>query len=348
MSSPINYFTADNLLKFQNARASEQRVADVIQLSNESLSLDDNLKLAKSNGVKYVLVGIPEDIGPRGNLGNGGADSGWQIFLSNCLHRQHNQYFDWTQVLLLGEVELADIREQASNADLDKLRDLCEHIDERVSAVLAKVFAAELEPIVIGGGHNNAYPVIKALSETSKQKVRCSNLDPHADMRALEGRHSGNPFHYAFSQGFIEYYHVLGLHEQKNNQNTLDNLKQTNSDGSQFGHSTTYQQLFIERSVEFEHAIESIKIDLVKADKPIGLELDVDSIKYTPASAYSPCGFTIEQAARYIYAVAQLDNVAYCHLSEGAVNGMQEKDSLNLGHTLSELVYSYLISRSRR
>ena len=34
-------------------------------------------------GIKYVLVGIPEDIGPRANVGNGGAELGWQAFLSS-------------------------------------------------------------------------------------------------------------------------------------------------------------------------------------------------------------------------------------------------------------------------
>ena len=83
-------------------------------------------------------------------------------------------------------------------------------------------------PIVIGGGHNNAYPIIKTISESFNQAIHVFNLDPHADCRALEGRHSGNSFSYAKEHGFIDQYTVFGLHKNYNSEFIYSYLEKNN------------------------------------------------------------------------------------------------------------------------
>lgn len=61
-----------------------------------------------------------------------------------------------------------------------------------------------MTPIAIGGGHNNAYPMLKGYSLAKKEKINAINCDPHADFRALEGRHSGNGFSYAVNDGYLD------------------------------------------------------------------------------------------------------------------------------------------------
>ena len=53
--------------------------------------------------------------------------------------------------------------------------------------MIKAIFDANLEPIIIGGGHNNCYPIIKALYPNSTPCCAI-NFDPHADFRAAEGR----------------------------------------------------------------------------------------------------------------------------------------------------------------
>ena len=53
-------------------------------------------------------------------------------------------------------------------------------------------------------------------SQVSGHTVAAVNLDPHADFRATEGRHSGNGFSYAYMDGALGFYHVVGLHPGKN------------------------------------------------------------------------------------------------------------------------------------
>ncbi|MEI9959443.1 MAG: arginase family protein [Ferruginibacter sp.] len=77
-------------------------------------------------------------------------------------------------------------------------------IDEEVENMLKVIAAAKKIPIVIGGGHNNAYPIIKGVAKGLVKagaiplaQINCVNLDAHTDYGATEGRHSGNGFKYA-------------------------------------------------------------------------------------------------------------------------------------------------------
>jgi len=336
MSQFIEYSRADEVSAYQNVRAGELHVADSIQLPNPELSLADNLQLAKANGVKYVFVGVPEDIGPRANCGNGGATNGWRSFQSICLNQQHNECFDWCQVLMLGKVKTDDIQAQSQGLSPEELRPLCAELDQRVEACLAPIFAQGLYVIVIGGGHNNAYPIIKSLNKASDKTVGCVNLDPHADFRAMEGRHSGNPFRYAHHDNALSHYWVMGLHEQKNNRDTIAGLE---NNGFNY---TSYQSLFMRADVSFEQALTSSR-NYVADAQLTGVELDVDGIKNAAASAFSVAGFSLEQACRFVYVLGQLDNNRYLHLCESAPVDGSEKEA---GQLLTQLAYSYLISRS--
>ncbi len=111
---------------------------------------------------------------------------------------------------LVGEIAVDDLMKKSKEEkDCENLRNLCSQLDERVAAVVNKIAAAGLEIIVIGGGNNNSFPIIKGVFETSKAKdknfsLAVANCDSHADFRPLEGRHSGNPFSYAYEHGYLK------------------------------------------------------------------------------------------------------------------------------------------------
>ena len=347
MSEYLNYFPKQTLTPYQNKRLNEQHVADLIQLPDPSQSLAENLTLAKNKGVKYVIVGVPEDIGPRANCGNGGADKAWENLLPVLLNQQANDFFDWRQCLLLGTVDLKDLQKQSYQAScstntLDTLRNLCAQVDVRVKSVLTPIFAADFEIIVIGGGHNNAYPIIDAFYQAKNQQIACANLDPHADFRAVEGRHSGNPFRYAYEEGYLSHYSVVGLHEQKNNKATVDGLKQASFP------FYSYQDLFMSNAKTFEQTLSEVKEYVAQNREAVGVELDLDSIKKAAASAYSVAGFTLEQAVRFVYSTATLSQTKYVHLCEGAPahHEHSEYKSHDVGQILTQLIYSYLKART--
>jgi formiminoglutamase len=88
-------------------------------------------------------------------------------------------------------------------------------VDDEVEQLAKMITEAKKIPIVIGGGHNNTYPLIKGTAKGWHKagviplaQINCINLDAHSDYRPMEGRHSGNAFRYAEEDGlFTEILH---------------------------------------------------------------------------------------------------------------------------------------------
>ncbi|MDX3773192.1 formimidoylglutamase [Chromatiaceae bacterium AAb-1] len=341
-------FTSQQLTGYCQPRVGETRVGEAIVLPQPELSLADNLAQAKKQGCRFVLLGIPEDIGPRANLGLGGADAGWQAFLGKFLNLQHNAFMPSGQILLLGAIDCTDLQLQSASlnachaADLVQLCQLCEELDQRVYAVLREIFAAQLLPVVIGGGHNNAFPLLKALSEYNQSAVNCANLDPHSDFRSLEGRHSGNGFSYAHQQQYLARYFVLGLHELKNNATALEQLQQA---GAEF---CSYQRMFVRQELSYQDALDQCIDFITRTTTDTGIEVDTDSISLMPVSAFTNCGLTVNHAEQFVYQLAKLPRSRYLHLAEAAPaqHPAGLKAGLNeAGQILSTLVYAFIMGK---
>lgn len=347
----LTLFTQQQLHHYCQPRAGETRLGEMLLLPQPQLSVTENLADARTRGCRFVLLGIPEDIGPRANLGQGGAELGWQAFVSKFLTMQHNEFIPSGQILLLGQVDCADLQLQSSalnashTADLVQLRQLCEELDTRVCDIIDAIFAADLFPIVIGGGHNNAYPLLKALAQNSQNAVNCANLDPHSDFRATEGRHSGNGFSYAHQQHYLDRYYVLGLHELKNNASALQQLQQA---GAEF---SSYQRIFVRQEISYQDALDQCIDFITRTTADIGIEVDTDSISLMPVSAFTNCGLTVCHAEQYVYQLAKLPRSRYLHLAEaapvqhpaGLTAGLNEA-----GQILSALVYAFIMGKQEQ
>ena len=80
-----------------------------------------------------------------------------------------------------------------------------------------QIVLADKKPIIIGGGHNNAYGNIKGTSLAIGEPINVINFDAHSDFRPEEGRHSGNGFSYAYTEGFLNYYFIQWYNFQSGN-----------------------------------------------------------------------------------------------------------------------------------
>lgn len=341
----LTLFTPARLEQLCSSRPGEQRLGQTVALPQANLSLSQQLAQAKTAGCQFVLLGIPEDIGPRANLGHAGATGGWQAFLSRFLPLQSNNFIAASQLLLLGEVDCTALQQQANKLDnqqpeqLALLRELVSQLDQYVSAVVQAIFAAGLYPIVIGGGHNNSYPLLKALATQSGQPANSANLDPHSDFRPLEGRHSGNGFSYAWQDGYLQHYFVLGLHELKNSAATLQQLQQAGAD------YCSYQRIFVRQELNYQQALDLCIDAVVQGTGDIGIELDTDSISMMPVSAFTNCGVSVQAAEQFVYQLARLPRSRYLHLAEAApaqhAAGLAAGNS-EAGQILAALVYAFI------
>src|SRR5690606_34608587 len=181
---------------------------------------------------RYVIFGIPEDVGVRANLGKGGSDSAWFSFLDAFLNIQSNDFLSGENILVAGhfdsneEQKLINVNAASEEEKITAYRFLVSKIDEEVEELVKIITQHNKIPVIIGGGHNNAYPAIKGAAKGLHKadlvplaQINCINLDAHTDYRPKEGRHSGNPFRYADEDGYLNKYCVIGIHENYLQQN---------------------------------------------------------------------------------------------------------------------------------
>ncbi|MCB9030526.1 MAG: arginase family protein [Deltaproteobacteria bacterium] len=316
----LRIYSREDLLSYVQIRKGETKLGELLPIV-----IDQNsFKHLAYQGVKYAIVGIPEDIGPRANRGRCGASEAWNSFLQYFLNVQVNSYIDPGVMVVLGEVELSDLMKESESldnsleGDLVKLRELCSRIDQRVEPLVEAISSSGIIPIVIGGGHNNVYPiqvgVSKALKLAGKTgKIACINYDPHADLREMEGRHSGNGFTYSLNDNILESYFILGLQTHSNSKIAFERIK---SSGFDF---VTYEDIFVKRKLTFEKAVKRAIDYAKKSNLPVGVDLDLDGIAYLPVSSETPNGISSEDAAYFIAKCkSEISDIAYLHIPEGA------------------------------
>ena len=334
-------------------RDGESKLGEHVQALNKISN--DNLEVQLSNSnANYVLLGLPEDIGIKANKGRGGAYSAWQPTLSSFLNIQSNQFLQGNEILVLGHVDFSDLLEKATPINFKKdegilqARNLVSEIDDRVFPIIQAIVNTGKEPIIIGGGHNNAYPNIKgaALGLFQSKKIKSAsissiNLDAHSDFRAMEGRHSGNGFSYAFHNGFLNKYAVVGLHENYNSDSVLKELL-LRKDLINF---SIYEDIFVRESITLKEAIEQAH-EFCKEDF-IGLEIDLDSIQNIPSSAKTSSGISANQARFYINYLAENTKIAYLHIPEGAPVLSHIKTDNKTGKLISYLISDFIKARNK-
>lgn len=327
----LQIFNQEFINKHYTKRNGELKWGDVIK----TITTNDWSTELISSDVNYVILGIAEDIGIRANFGRAGAKETFLDSLSSILNIQHNRFIDTEKVLLLGQINF-DEEYLNQNNSIDDLRKLCIKVDEIVFEIALKIFQANKKLIVIGGGHNNSYPLLKALSTYHKASINCLNVDAHTDFRALEGRHSGNGFSYAMNESYLNRYGILGVHENYNSESVLKNIDKNNN--VQYH---TFEDIIIRNQLTVEESLNSLVNFLI--ERPCGLEIDLDCVQYLPSSAMSSTGFSTNQMRAIIHQAATLLNCNYIHLTEAA-SGLVSNDNERymLGKTISYLITDYI------
>jgi formiminoglutamase len=283
---------------------------------------------------KFVIIGLPEDIGVRANGGIGGTQTAWLPFLKSFVNIQETKRLSGGDFLILGSINFDELLEDCKDASLDKLRNKTAKIDDFVTPVIQEIINHNKVPIVIGGGHNNAYPLLKALSLAKNKTINVVNLDAHSDFRQAEGRHSGNGFRYAYQESYLKKYALLGLHEAYNSQHIVDELHANNDLQPLF-----FEDIFLRNKMNWDDAIET-SLSFVQQDS-FGVELDVDCIENVLSSAATPVGISTQQALQYLYQCGLNPNASYLHLPEGISQRTDGLQNIFTGKLLSYLVQAF-------
>ena len=332
MSNFLSILNKEHLQLLLNTREGEVKLGEKIQLIIPSAGWQESIE---SSNASFVLLGIPEDIGVRANGGIGGAHTAWIPALQALLNIQSTTQFSGEELLLLGSFDFTDWMEQSQQMNVQQLRELVSRIDDEVYPVIRIIIESGKIPIVIGGGHNNSYPLLRAASLAFRESINCINMDAHSDYRIMEGRHSGNGFRYAKIEGFLHQYALIGLHENYNSEAVMSEL--ISDETIQF---STYEDIFLRNNEDFEQAV--LQAINFTDGLPTGIELDLDCVQNVLSSASTPSGISTLQARQYVYLTANKANTAYLHLTEGATKLANGKQDLSTGKLIAYLVSDFI------
>lgn len=320
----LKIYTPSDISAVTNRREGELKIGERVQFTS---SLDE---LAQSKA-QFVLIGIPEDIGVRANYGVAGAGSTWPAALKALLNIQSTPFFNGDEILALGHFEFsAPVAPGIATLQLKVAE-----IDAAVFPVIQKIVAAGKTPIVIGGGHNNAYPIIKGVSLALEGPIDVVNIDAHADLRPTNGRHSGNGFSYAINDGYLTRYGIFGLHQNYNNNSILQTIAENRH----------IYPVFFDDLLSTDQSILSAWNNLItKTGQTTGLELDLDCIEHVLSSAMTPSGFSLNEIRRIILTSSK--KLAYLHICEGAVALIDGRQDQSTAKTIAYLVSDFIKSQS--
>jgi formiminoglutamase len=338
-------FTINDLAKITNHRSGE------IKFGEKMLTVpkqNNPISFLKKCDAKYVLFGIPEDIGVRANFGRPGTASAWDSAIKSIANIQHNRFCKGSQLLVLGQLDVCEEMKEVKNLDFNdvndrkKLSQLVEIIDKEVSHIIFNIIKSGKTPIIIGGGHNNAYGNIKGTALAKGKPINAINFDSHSDFRILEGRHSGNGFSYVYEEGFLKKYFIFGLHENHTSKSVLDIIKKT-EDRVRYN---TYDSIKIRKEKDFNNELVQA-MEFIQSDD-FGIEIDLDAIPGIASSAMTLSGFSIEELRQFISFFGKNKKSAYLHICEGAPDLGEEKNSHLIGKLIGYLVTDFIKSNNEK
>lgn len=349
MISHFKRYHKEDLLSHTHLRKYETKLGEIV-LCNGSKDIEEIIAETKA---EYILFGIPEDIGVKANMGKGGADSAWFSFLGTFLNIQSNDFLSGEDMFVAGHFDFKDAQKLINvNAETDDekiiaYRSFVKKIDDVVEELVKLITENKKIPIIIGGGHNNAYPAIKGAAKGLYKaellplaQINCVNLDAHAGFQPAEGRHSGNAFRYADEDGYLNKYCVIGIHENYISQNAWVDMV-----NNLFMDYITYEDIFIHEKKNFIQAVSHATG--VTGDNYTGIELDLSCIENVLSSDATPCGITQLHARQFMNFVATDSKIAYVHICEGVARLENGEISSSTGKLISYLVSDFLKAHQR-
>ncbi|WP_418636342.1 formimidoylglutamase [Winogradskyella sp.] len=331
----LTLFTEKEQQLLLKKRTGETKFGEHVQLTTNLTNIYDDIV---NLDVDFVLFGIKEDIGVYGNLGQTGTYKAWEATLKVLLNVQSNSFTQAKRVLILGHLDYSDKREElltlntSKKKNLNKIRKYTETIDKDVTHIVSSIIKAGKIPIIIGGGHNNAYGNIKGSALANNERVNVINFDAHSDFRAEEGRHSGNGFSYAYAEGFLKNYFVFGLHENYTSDTLLKTMKKVKSIKY-----NTYEAIEVRKELDFNSEMKNALTHV--SEKPFGIEIDCDAIKNIPSSAMTPSGFSVKKARRFVNFFGKHENATYLHICEAAPT---QKTETKVGKLITYLITDFI------
>src|SRR5215203_3454885 len=100
-------YTKQDILSLVKLRRFETKMGERVQVLGDTADIVNSIK---SLSTKYVVLGIPEDIGVQANYGTGGTSTAWLSFLQSFLNIQSSDFFTGDEIAVIGHFDFGDIQ----------------------------------------------------------------------------------------------------------------------------------------------------------------------------------------------------------------------------------------------
>ncbi|WP_034228227.1 formimidoylglutamase [Aquimarina pacifica] len=274
MRSQINNYRASNPTIWKGRESNDNLYFHEIV---ECIDLQKKI-LPKTKVPSFAILGYAIDEGVRRNLGRIGAAEGPDA-IRNRLAPLSNHMADQTQIWDVGNI-------YCQNKDLEESQ-------LSISEVISKILENDTMPIVLGGGHDLAYPHFNGIKKQfPKKTIGIINMDAHFDLRKVEDKgNSGTPFFQILTENNFCNYLCLGIQKSSNNRNLYATAVKLDVE---YLENSTF-------TIQNQETIYSVLEDFIKQVDIIYCTIDLDgfSSMYAPGvSAPSPVGFSPDIALK--------------------------------------------------
>jgi formiminoglutamase len=274
MGTIFKYLDAPNeKLFFTRKDSSDPRMGDSVLHSEKKFS----------NDVKIGIVGVPTDEGVKRNGGRIGAKDGPDAIRTEFYKRTPFVFGKEKSPSSLSIFDFGNL----------KIRKTLEETHLMLTEVIHALVAAEIVPIVLGGGHDIAFPNFLGFSK-GKRNVGVINIDAHLDYRKpIPKRNSGTSFRQMLDlQGSA--LNAMNLVEigTQSFANSTDHYAELTERGATVFSLRDVRSDGITKTLELSYELATSNADALY----ISFDLDVVHSADAPGvSASLPSGFTAEE-----------------------------------------------------
>ena len=291
---------------------------------------------------KYVIFGIEEDLGVFANEGILGTKKAWKSALQQLLCLEESADMNSKNATILGKFKIDNYKfitlAPSTRERILVAGQIVNEINKEVSYLVSAIVKAGKIPIIVGGGQNNSYGIIKGTALALNQSINIINLDILPDFKAEELHHNGNAFSYAYSEGFIKRYYNLGLHQNlisEASYNTINKFKQIKY--------TTFEAIEIKKTSSFDIALNEA-LNFI-ANRAFGIEVDCKIIQGIPSSYNNTSGFTINQTKQFVKCFSENSFAKYLHISEAIP---QKNNKKQVGKLICSLITAFIKKHQKK
>lgn len=332
----LTLFTESKLKSLLKKRTGDSKFGECIKLFSNVTDIYEQLK---NLDVDYVLFGISDDVNLTSNTEKTSDSGVWNTTLKFLLNTESNRFINPEKVLILGHLDFHPYQKKikklslSNKNDIDQAQKLVAKIDKHVTQLVFQIVKSGKTPIIVGSNQNNTYPNLKGTSLALQKPVNVVNFSSHSNFGPESGRHAGNGFTYAKSEGFLENYFCFGLHEYCALEN---NLKIINSNETL--DYLTFEDIAIRKKLKFKSALKKALSHI--NTKPYGIEINCNAIQDIKSRIVTPSGFNINKSRVFIEYFGKAVNAKYLHICEAKPVSELEKD--HIGKSIAIFITDFI------